>query len=463
MALDFTDGTGNLFNRQGQLANWIRLINIFQNTTAPDPLDDIIEQYMTSAQTEPDLVAALQAVRYTTALTSIGGINAVIRQLASDTVQRMVWRDNPLLSRSDPTTAIKEVIRQMVAQAASVQAATVALSAAVLGSVVGTGVVNLSTKRGDGLVNENMFASSTDRLVCTADSISGGATAGRETFQYQGAVGQSDPFHPEWPLGSGATATLTAIDATGNVSGGNLLTNSDFENYAVANTPDNWTIVAGAAGTDIKKQTGAFYTGSACLEFVGGGTAPNITQQFNNAGGTLGTVSPQTPYGLSFWMRAATVPAAGVITFDLIDGSNTVLQDAQGSNQTFAVTCSGLSGTTFGNFKAAFRLGINPGTTVKLRIRASTGISSGSSIYLDHLAFGPLTRLYIGGPFCGVFSGATAYQLNDTYTITTTNNRGGASNLALFQSWFDRAFGMRQLDLLLPSSGSPTVSDGLIS
>jgi hypothetical protein len=90
-------------------------------------------------------------------------------------------------------------------------------------------------------------------------------------------------------------------------------------------------------------------------------------------------------------------------------------------------------------------------------------LTNGRNLYIDHLGMGAMTQLYAGGPAIAYFSGSTASLVKDVYSVTVTNNRGGASNLATMQTAADRVFGMRALNLLLPSSGSPTVADALIS
>ena len=83
-------------------------------------------------------------------------------------------------------------------------------------------------------------------------------------------------------------------------------------------------------------------------------------------------------------------------------------------------------------------------------------------MYIDRLALAAATLAYNGGPYLAVFSGSTPFQKADSWTVNTTNSRGGASYNGTFQTAFDRLFNMRSLGLLLPSAASPTISDGLI-
>ena len=123
-----------------------------------------------------------------------------------------------------------------------------------------------------------------------------------------------------------------------------------------------------------------------------------MTQQLNNAStGTAGTVQPLTSYAVNLALKVDVVPAAGVLTIDLIDGNSNVIQDAQGNNNSFAVTLSGAT-TSWVFHSGVFRMPRALPAAMFLRIRLSTGLSSGSNLFIDHLAMGALTRLYNGGP-----------------------------------------------------------------
>lgn len=106
-----------------------------------------------------------------------------------------------------------------------------------------------------------------------------------------------------------------------------------------------------------------------------------------------------------------------------------------------------------------FRMPAVVPSVVYLRIRISTAISSGTSVFLDHAALGKMQSLYQGGPLAAAFSGSVPFEAGDKFTLTTTNDRAG-----LIQEWFARNFDMPQLGLLLPSDtgGAETVPDSLV-
>lgn len=465
MSVPLTTNPGGVFKRLGVLLKLLADINVYQLTTFPTDLTNILAQYenIAGVNSQPAIAAPLSQTA-DSSRQAAGGFAAQIQTCAQATVNQMVYEDNPQASRSDLKSSLVELIRQMKASSDTVKAATVtATSAAIAGYTnTGNGALVLSTKRGDGLVQENLIAE-VGRLTCTSDSQTGGSTASQESFTYKGSVAQTDLFHWEWPLGSGATQTVQTIDPKLSNNGNNLLNNSGFETFTVANTPDNWVIAVGTAGTNVFSEASVVYTGSKALRIAGSATNVALTQTFNvTSGGTAGKLVADTQYAVAIWLKVDVAPAAGVLTVELIDGSNTVINDDQGVANAFTISCPALT-TSYAAFSGVFRLPKLVPTTVKIRLRLSTALSAGTNLYLDNLGLGKTTALYAGGPELAIFAGSTNWLLNDRFSVTATNNRGGASNLKSFQVGFDRLFNMRGLGLLLPSTGSPTIADSLIA
>jgi hypothetical protein len=391
----------------------------------------------------------------------------------------MVQDDNPTAAASIQS-AISELIRQMRVAAASVQACTVTATAAAFSTPTannGNGVIAVSTKRGDGLVQENLFPE-TAYILCTQDSQTGGATRGQEQFTYYAQTAITDVWSNLYPGGAGGTQTLSAIDASVyQTSTGNMLNNGDFELFTT-NTPNQWTVLVGTPGTDFAKDTGTVFDGSADLKFIGGtAVQSSIAQTFNSGAGSTVVLQPDTVYAVNYWVKADVVPASGVLTLDLVDGTNTTINDDQATANTFALTLSGIS-TSYVAKSTFFRTPRALPATQKLRVRISTVIPGGSNIFFDRLSMTPATTLYPGGPMAAIFSGQTTAPFiantsasappgtpgnGDGFILTATNNYGGASNLSTWQQLFERLFGMRALGLVLPSSGGPTIADSLIS
>jgi hypothetical protein len=96
--------------------------------------------------------------------------------------------------------------------------------------------------------------------------------------------------------------------------------------------------------------------------------------------------------------------------------------------------------------------------SLRVRVRLSTPLSSGSALYIDRVAMAEPTSLYPQGPAVAVFSGAPNVVRGDSWQLVVRNNGNG-----LLQSAADRLFGMRSLGLLLPSAGNPSVPNSLVA
>jgi len=191
------------------------------------------------------------------------------------------------------------------------------------------------------------------------------------------------------------------------------------------------------------------------VEFDGNGTNLTSIQQ------RLSGLKRRTVYAWNVYLKMDVFPAAGALVVELVDGTGTVIADAQGTNNTTTqslISGGGLSITAFTAVNGYFRMPAVVPDVVNFRIRLSTAITSGSSLFIDEATFLAATELYTGGPFVAFFRGGTDLGADDTWEITVTNDRAGE-----FQEWFRRNF--RQDDLLLPSNsaGGETISDGLIS
>ncbi|MDE2105776.1 MAG: hypothetical protein KGL39_51605, partial [Patescibacteria group bacterium] len=309
-------------------------------------------------------------------------------------------------------------------------------------------------------------------LTCKADSYSGKATAFQETYTLQAEQAVSSSLAFNWPGGSGASISMTAVNPAGNNNtAGNLLVNSDFETATTTNQPDNWTKDVGTIGSTILQGTGAnAYTPTVggFLEFLGNGSElTSVYQSFNttptttqNAGGTGFNIStsPNIPFALNFWYKLGTAsPAAGVLEVALTDGAGTIIQDDAGTNNDTTVTLTGIADTNFHNVNAVFRLPKNPPATIRLRVRLSTALTNTDAIYISRMSLAQMTALYTGGPYWSLFSGATKGVVNDPYTLAVSQTWG------TFQEYFQRFFNMTNLGLIMPNSGTPTVADTLVT
>jgi hypothetical protein len=178
--------------------------------------------------------------------------------------------------------------------------------------------------------------------------------------------------------------------------------------------------------------------GSRSLEFDSSG-AENTTIQVPV------TLAALSQYAFCCFMKVDSVPAGGVITIDLVDGiGGSVINDDAATANTFTVTASGLT-TSFVAKTGVFRTPATMPAQVYLRIRLSTPVSNGTSVFVDEVQLRTMDECYTDGPSVAIFEGATGWMENDIATLTVTNSRNGT-----FHEYLDRILGLREARLQFP-------------
>ncbi len=457
--------TGSLFDRIGKvgalLAN-LRAYQATQLTAMTNTTTGVVAQY----DTESDIQAEMGS-QYQSLLNSPGNdLGPFCQQMAVDTLNRMVFRAQPQLSQTlsqiNLEASLAELIRQMNTQGATVLAMGVtATPAPFIGT--GNGSINVTVKRAsDGRVQENAFSEQI-LFLCTSDSYSGTATAGNEGFTVTGAGNQDNLFAFDWPLGSNCQANLTAIAADED-AGGNFLTNSDFEDWT-NNIPDQWTLPVGTGGTNVFRNGGIVYQGTYSMQLTGdgSGTQTELLQEFDNGSdGTSSLLSPQNQYSFNFFIRRdGLAPGAGILQVALVDESGNVTQDESGVANSFNVDLTTLS-TVFTAYTGTFRTPAIMPETVSLRLKLTTPLTNGRSVYIDSASMGQFTELYSFGPSVAVHAGSIPFQIADYSYMNVQNSRGSGGTLNTWQTVAFLLWGTAAFDLMLPSSSVPTVSDALL-
>lgn len=397
-----------------------------------------------------------------------------LQDLARRTLIQMANEDTPL-AVVDLTPALQLLIQQMTAASANVTASVIAAGAqTAVGAPVGNPALVLSTKDGTGRVVE--YANpETITFSCSQDSYTGNATAGQEQMNavgqaQQGVFGDTGVLDWDWPFGSGVPLPFQLVDAAQSAQGGNgnYTANGNYEVFTNPNLPDNWVSTGGPVSTNVFQGSVA-YDGTKSLKFTGtGGTAAKVYQPFNTpsttglgTGGSPSVLLPSTQYLVNFWIQVTSTPAAGVLEVSLTDGSDAIISDMQGvaNSQFFTKSLTAVS-TSWVNVSGALRTPAVLPAVVRLRLRLSTDIDSGKSLYIDRVGLTKAQSFYQGGPQLAGFSGSANVVggLNpDTWTVALTNTWG------LFQKVFERFFAMKSLGLILPSAGSGSVSESLVS
>lgn len=437
------------------------------------------------AYLNPEWLAPL-AQSYDALLRNDAAAMSLWQQTATTILLGMVSAQNPVAGQQ-LSTALSYLYNQFVAQAATVKACTIGSSVTANGTNVGTGVPAVTTFRGDGLIQQNAIAE-TGQLAITADSYTGGATRGQEPWRWQGqpnvsSLGTGTPvglWDFDYPQGSATSATGNAISSTqyGQATG-NYLTNGDFAGWTGGGTPilNNWHLVTGTWGTDVQQGVANGITGGFSLEFISGtGVLTALSQQFNSSvsdgtNAAAGTpANPASPtaslpglYTESIWMKSPGTITGGVLTWELTDGSGTVVNDAQGNPNSGTITLNTVTGS-YVEHQITWRLPTNPPAALQKRFKIMTALT-GAHLLLAANAFSAPRNLYPGGPSLAVFSNpATPFVATapgDGWAVAFSNDRGGSTFLATFQALVNRLWGAPTL--LLPYTGSPTISDALIT
>lgn len=431
------DGAGGVFDRIGAIYRFIEEIRevAAQTGTAgrwPYELNDLYVKVEGAANVIQEAVDVVpDAMR--SAVSSAESLIAALQAAAQTILIEMADADNPLPERS-VAEALRELVEQMEANTEHIAANTVSAVATPGGSNVGDGVLVVSVKDGRGRTLENVLA---EDVLCQRDPTAA-------AFQCRGEAAASSKLAVNWPLGSGCVVSTTVVDAEDD---GNLIANGGFDDFTV-NVPDGgWTIAAGSAGTQILEETTNKLEGASALEFVGHATAADIRLDVTSQ------VDPRTPYAINLFYKLSGDPAAGVLTVDLYDGS-AVIQDDAGTNNTMAVTLPDVNDTDWHALNATFRLPDPLPAQVLVRVRLSTALSVGTSLFIDQLAMVEADRLYDGGPYVAVFQGGTEFAADDVFTIAVANNRA-----SLYQEACDVLFDTLESDVRIPTNGAPSITN----
>ena len=469
MAISMVGTPESLFNILGKCAAVIKNLRTYQDAQLAalvNPGTGIVA----GLNDEPD-VQAITGAGYISALTGSGGsVGPLMQQQAAAIVNRLVFRDAPRLGQTltvnSTLASLQEVIRQMKAGGFTVRRCTVTGGSVQFDTpAVGDAVVVSSTVRPfDGLPLENLLEERVN-IVCDADSYVGGATQFQESLRITGTGAESDVFAFDWPLGSDATTNVNCIDGASDASGGNLLTNSDWEDWT-SGEPDNWSVLAGVAGVDFIQDTGNMFRGSSCLKLIGtaGAVLTAFSQEFGDStAGTSGTLQAVQQYSKCVWLRrGAAVLASGTLRVSLVDGNGNVVEDQAGTPNVQDFDLTTLT-TNYAPFIATFRTPLALPETLAVKYELTAAIPNGREVYVDLCSMGIMTQFYTSGEFWAAHSGQVPNVINDQASLQISNGRGAGGTLDTWQTVWSRLF-VETIpnELLLPSSNTPNISDSLI-
>lgn len=203
---------------------------------------DVLNQFQNATNTL-DLQTTLEGLTLAgSAFTAAAGsAMSPLQSYVQNLLIAMADADSPLSQRT-ATEALARLISQMEATSATVDACGVTITATAGSGNAATGKWVLSTRRGDGRVQENSLS---EVLRVTVPF---GADTDSPTFQILGESSVS-LLDARWPQGSAASVSVSGITA----EAATVLLNGGFEDEDdVANAPDDWIVTAGTIGTVIK-------------------------------------------------------------------------------------------------------------------------------------------------------------------------------------------------------------------
>ena len=471
--------TDHAFNRLGRGEKIVNVANTHRGTTIQTEITDFRNLYETQEEKEAEGVLT-SGESYKS---GNGAIFSVLQNTLQSSIIEQVDRDSTLTTKS-LARALKDLIVQMYG-AGSASAPDTALekrgfTLAVTAGSGNTGdhVLISSKKAPDGLDNEYLF---TETLKGTITSIAqAGTTSFTETLSIKGAPAENDRFSVDWPAGSGSTSSINSINPV-TTGGGQLVTNGGFDTYTTANAPDDWTIVNGAAGTEILEETTLKFSGSSSVEFASdGSTLTLLRQKIYDPSNSINKVQAHDVLAIFFkYRQSAESVGSGTFTLRLVDGASTpaVINDDAGNALKIDIDTTS-SGATAGfiNQSAFFSLPKSLPSVVQVEIGYHTDPpDTGVLSYVDHLVVAKADQLYTAGPYVKLISGVTEAAVGDTQDLAITKNDdegGSGRSTGLLQLAADRFWGIRTvtdpddstLTLRLPSvtDGSPEVPDTAI-
>lgn len=316
MALTY-DGAGGIFTHLGKYIARIDSYATIAGTTLPADLSAILTSLGTLWLPAEGLAASYEQYK--------SNVNTWRQTLGRYCDKRLLDQDTVVSQLGLPTgtsiqVVVTELIKRMLLDAETVNASVVTVGAVTAGPA-SSGAANhgdgrlfltkvldgYSSPGGsmpsnlvyDGLDSQLAVPSETMVLECVADAEQDNRVEGQESFSWSGG-----PAYPDLDYraeGSGQGPTITC----GNAS--SIIQNKDFENWS-GNTPNNWTIANGTAGTHVFKESTNVFRGTYGLKFLGTGAqaAIGLTQAVSQS-----LLQAKRRYLVAVAVKASSVPAAG--------------------------------------------------------------------------------------------------------------------------------------------------------
>jgi len=457
MALTYT-GTNGLFTRIGTLIYFMNAVRTHQNNLKT-LFANVQDEYSAADRFMIDQLSGNLESR----IAEAGAILNDVQSAAEKTIVEMCFTE----ASTSTTNAMRAkalqdaliwLIRQMDADGKTINGTTIGKSGLSVGTNNGNGtfvylfdapnILLGSTADWPNIRTELLEAR------CVQDAQDGTIGTGSEIFEIRG-----QPSYPSldyrFPAGSGTMMRVQSICANvdNGARGQNILTNSDLEDWT-SNTPDQFTVSSGTAGVDFIKETTTYYRGATSIKMAVTGSTFKIRQQLGSASGTIGKLTPDRPYVLSFAAKKD-AGATGTLKVSIQDSGGTVIDSG-----TFTLSQSIASLTTsWALYTVTLRSPRVIPTATYLVIETTVAVATAAA-YIDEVVLSELVPIAQGGPAIGILAGSSDWFVDDNARYSFTNNAEG-----LVSNAFDRLFRMYDSGLSLPAnySGTENIPDSVIA
>ena len=456
----------NFTSRLGKLFGYANAVNTQVSPIYVANISSVMTTFDGTAYRSSVANIAAQAINQT-------GLPSTIGQVAYTEIQNSISafiidaiRQEESVYDGTLATALKRLRDVMVTGSRAFQevgTSSIAYTATSGNQGNGTGISRAYRPASSSVFLQEMF---TESIYGTCTSGGTNQNFGVATFVLTG-LAALDRKNTQYPNGVGTTpvagsglrmainSTSASITAPNGRTGISLLSNGDFESWST-NTPTNWTITVGTAGTQVLRGT-VTARGTYSLQMVGsGGVLTTLRQQIASSNGAPASVSAETNYCISFLCRVASSGSTGTVNVALRDSAGTVVGTA------ITLDLSTLSASTYAAQSVTFSVarGSLP-TTLYLDIYSTITINAGKSLLIDELIFAPMIPLYLGGPSVIITNGTTDWNQNDSFNVAVVSNSTSAGK---YIKAFGRYCQTESQGIYLPvSTGSPTDVDSLLT
>ncbi len=323
MTLTYTDGVDGLFDILGKYLFARNTLDTERAATVAAEVLDAVDQYRAKADATLDMDAAMEGVAQAELSWRSGGSTfaSALKTAINNFLTEEVRADSENAGTS-VVEALEYLIDAMISDGYYVTPSVVSVTpAADAGNVANDLVVKATIIDGKGRDSENAYAE-VIRLEATARSKT-------SPLSVLGERAAPSAQSEAWPAGSAISSTLTPLTIADS-----LLTNSGFDDFTVADMPDDWAATAGVPGTAFRA---TLYTVQTVIM---SGTPTAGTYHLKYTDNVTGLVYVTTP--LAYDANSATVQAA----LRLLPGLSaiTIVESGSGPNYTHTVTLTEVPG-----------------------------------------------------------------------------------------------------------------------